>query len=124
MAEIVSEMSQLHLLSNYIRDRSKLSERTIENLDEQFPNASPKMTSSNFLWAYSKTINSAKTTERNGFLENLMKDNTFSVSKIIFLPFINAPPSHEDTIFTVLMDAVQKSNFFGKKYARVTFDLS
>lgn len=122
-AEIVSEMGDVQLLSNDNNDRSKLSEITFENLDEKFPTASPKISSENFPGSYSKVINAKKTSGRNGVLEILVRDNTFSVSKIIFLPFVNAPPSHEDTIYTVLIQAVRKSKFFGKKYAIVTFEL-
>lgn len=122
-AEIVSEMGGLELLSNEIKDYSKLSEITFENLDDKFPHASTNIAPSNFLWAYSKTINSKETSGRNGFLEKLTIDKTCDVSKIVFLPFLNAPPSHEDTIYTVLMESVRKVRSYGKKYAIVTFDL-
>lgn len=39
-----------------------------------------------------------------------------------YLPFINAPPSNYDTIFTVLTTAVEKSKSLGENRCIITFD--
>ncbi|KAJ8882136.1 hypothetical protein PR048_018624 [Dryococelus australis] len=45
----------------------------------------------------------------NGFMEKATSANAYSKSRILYLPFINAPPSSCDTIHTALLTANEES---------------
>lgn len=49
-------------------------------------------------------------------------DKPFQRSKIMYLPFINFPPSQFDTIHTALLFAVEKCKMSNYKTCFVTFD--
>lgn len=80
------------------------------------------MTSIDLLWFYGKSTNPHNTVGWNGFMEMYYKSDEFSKSRVIPLPFVNAPPSDYDTIFTVLIEAAEKCKFYKQKTCFVTFD--
>lgn len=60
----------------------------------------------------------------HGFMNKLHASKSdFSMSKIIPLQFVTAPPSDYNTIVTVLIEARQKADAVGQKHSVVTFDL-
>ena len=55
-------------------------------------------------------------------MEEFFKNHEFSQSKIIPLPFVNDLPRKNDTIYTVLLQAVEKCKSSNQKHTFVTFD--
>ena len=55
-------------------------------------------------------------------MEKVTKNEEFSRSKILPLPFIDAPASDYNTIYTALMYAIEKCSETRQKFAIVTFD--
>ena len=60
------------------------------------------------LWLYAKKENSFDYKGWNSFMEELLCDEPYVTSRIICLPFVNAPASSYSTIYTVLLDALKK----------------
>lgn len=55
-------------------------------------------------------------------MEQATNDLAFNCSKIIFLPFIHAPPTNYDTVLTCLLDATKQTADHFQKTCFVTFD--
>lgn len=55
-------------------------------------------------------------------MEQATVDKTYERSKILCLPFINAPPSDYDTVYTSLICAVRKCEAVNQNTCFVTFD--
>lgn len=55
-------------------------------------------------------------------MSSYYKTDSFNLSRIIPLPFVNALPSNYDTIFTVLIEAASKAKSNNQKTCFVTFD--
>lgn len=89
----------------------------LENLEEnvQLPSLS------DVLWMCGKFGEVANIPGWRGFMETLNIEQKFERSKVIYLPFLNSPPSSYD-IYTVLYAAVEKSRKLGIKTTFVTFD--
>lgn len=71
------------------------------------------------LWMYGKTKDIPRICGWNGFMEKLMCKRDYVTSEISVLPFINAPPSDWNTVYTTLISAAKKS---GQTSCLVTFD--
>lgn len=56
------------------------------------------------------------------FFEMATRNFEFQQSRILFLPFINHPPSNYDTVYTALTTAVREMKKFNQKICFVTFD--
>ena len=74
------------------------------------------------IWFYGKLKNSLKSSAWNGLMKTYYESEEYSTSKIIPLPFVNAPPNNYDTILTVLIEAATKCQVMGQKHCFVTFD--
>lgn len=76
-----------------------------------------------YLWMYGKCKNVPGVPGWNGFLEYLTKkNNTFSTSRILFLPFIHYPASNLNTICTTLNCVLNNMKSYGHETCVVTFD--
>ncbi|GBN04668.1 hypothetical protein AVEN_31092-1 [Araneus ventricosus] len=59
----------------------------------------------------------------NGYIERLSCNNMdFSISRILFLPFIPQPASVYNTIYTTLLCALENAKCYGHDICIVTFD--
>lgn len=76
----------------------------------------------NLVWLHEKMTKPTDTVGWSGFHEKIHVRDVFSTSKIIPLPFVNNPPSDLNTIFTVLVDAAEKSIALSQERCIVTFD--
>ncbi|KYN23238.1 hypothetical protein ALC57_04348 [Trachymyrmex cornetzi] len=56
-------------------------------------------------------------------MEQLTIEQHYQKSRVICLPFICAPPSNKDTVYTSLLLAYRKAQISNLKYIYVTFDL-
>ncbi|KAK2578572.1 hypothetical protein KPH14_012006, partial [Odynerus spinipes] len=74
------------------------------------------------MWLYGKWACITRIPGWNGFMEEATANKTFYKSKVMFLPFINAPPSDYDTIYTTLNSALTRSKATKCKSCIVTFD--
>jgi len=59
----------------------------------------------------------------NGYIERITKNNmNFSLSKILFLPFVHQPASNYNTTYTTLLCALEKVKRYGYDVCVITFD--
>lgn len=77
---------------------------------------------SDILWLYSKFKGFPAVPGWNLFMEQVTSDLVFEKTFAAYLPFINAPPTDYDTIFTALLEAADKCKANGQKICMVTFD--
>lgn len=76
------------------------------------------------LYFYGKHAAPEKTPNWHGFMNKFHSTNIhFTTSRVIALPFINAPPSDHTTILTALIDARHRANKNNQQHCFVTFDL-
>ena len=76
-----------------------------------------------FAWLMSKFLNVDGISSWNGFMERSMRHVKCEQSKVVFLPFIRAPPSNYNTIYSALSFALQDADSIGREIIIVTFDL-
>lgn len=95
----------------------------IENINEVF-NSSEKalLSDGDFLWVYGKWQNKPHIPGWNGYMERRTAKRPYLSSRIIYLPFINAPPSDYDTIYTALLSAIEKCKSLKQESCVITFD--
>lgn len=74
------------------------------------------------IWLYGKWSCSVGIPGWNGFMESVTANMPYERSKVLCLPFINAPPSDYDTILTSLLEAVKNSKRCSQKTTFITFD--
>ena len=55
-------------------------------------------------------------------MEKLTAKTSYKTSKLVCLPFINAPASNYSTIYTTLLEAVKRSKLCGQNHTIITFD--
>lgn len=82
-----------------------------------------EITLTDFLWFYGKSKNPDKTAGWNGFMELTTEVKDYTLTKIVPLPFVNAPPSNYDTILTVLLEADARCKSNNQTHTFVSFDL-
>lgn len=75
-----------------------------------------------FLWICGRKVHPNYFIGWHGFMEEITKDLDYSRSKITFLPFVNAPASNYDTIYTVAIYSSKKAQARGQKHVPVSFD--
>lgn len=102
------------------RGLSLISIKDLEDINPILHNAN--ILPSEFLWLYVKSNNISNIPGWNGFMEQVTSDLSFAKSRVLYLPFINAPPSNYDTIFTTLVIAAKKCKALGQSSCFVTFD--
>lgn len=77
----------------------------------------------NNLWMFCKYVNNNNFLGWNGFMSMICScRNNYQISKINFLPFINASPSDYNTLYTALVTASQIVLKEGMKTCIITFD--
>lgn len=99
-----------------------LSRIQVQNLNDDEVLTEQKLNAVDFLWLYGKWKNISSLPGWNGFLEQLTKNKNSSISRIIFLPFIDHPAGNMDTIYTTLQCAINSAKTDGQKTCVVTFD--
>ncbi|GBM07129.1 hypothetical protein AVEN_177090-1 [Araneus ventricosus] len=74
------------------------------------------------LWLYGKW-NNLSLSGWNGYIERLSSNSMdYSISRILFLPFIPQPASVYNTIYTTLLCALENAKRYGHDVRIVTFD--
>lgn len=73
-------------------------------------------------WLYGKNSNSLTVPGWNGFMEQRTHGETYECSKIVCLPFINAPPSEYSTVYTSILTAIDECKILNQKTCIITFD--
>lgn len=82
-----------------------------------------ELCNADFLWLCGKHINFINTPGWNAFKESFTKTCTgYKLSRVICLPFVRAPPSNLNTIYTCLITAVELASAMNQKHVFVTFD--
>lgn len=74
-------------------------------------------------WLYGKnSAYSPSVPGWNGFMELGTSGEKYKCSKIVCLPFINAPPSEYNTVYTSILTALEQGKLVKQKTCIVTFD--
>lgn len=68
----------------------------------------------NILWMYLKFKSNNNFPGWNGFMNLLTNAWDFDLSSIIFTPFINAPPSDYNTLYTAILNSVENARSLGE----------
>lgn len=116
-------------VKNFKKDKTKnLGDLKMEEFNESLTigNYYAKIinvSKSDFLWLYSKFVNILQSTGWNHFMEILLSKNNAEKCRILYLPFILAPPSDHNTINTSLFMASTRAAELNITYAYVSFDL-
>lgn len=101
------------------KKKNGLHNLTVENISTE-QKIIPSI--SDIMWLYGKHYDIPNIPGWSGFMQNLTKRESFEVTHVKALPFVNAPPSNLDTINTVLIMAAQKTIQNGQTTTLVTFD--
>ena len=80
------------------------------------------ITTTELLWLLGKWQRNAECPGWNGYMEKRTAHLPCDVSQISYLPFTNAPPTNYDTIYTVLIQVVEKCKELKQQSSFVTFD--
>lgn len=94
----------------------KIIDIDINHQDGNVPSAS------DIAWLYGKNTHSSTVPGWNGFMEFRTQGEEYKCSKIVCLPFINAPPSDYSTVYTSILTALDKCKLINQKTCVVTFD--
>uniref|UniRef100_A0A6P7H5E5 Uncharacterized protein LOC114347235 n=1 Tax=Diabrotica virgifera virgifera TaxID=50390 RepID=A0A6P7H5E5_DIAVI len=95
----------------------------IENLSDVYPiEMNVTLSHEDFLWICGRKNHPDYFIGWHGFMEQITEHLNYSRSKINFLPFVNAPPSNYDIIYTVLLDAQLRCKAQDQLHTFVTFD--
>ena len=110
-------------LQNFQRGvHAGLKNIVIEDVTINNPLTQNHVEPTDLLWFYGNYIRRENLSGWNSFMEQCTQVKPFNISKIIPVPFVNAPPSSYDTIFTVLIEANEKCITQNQKHVFVTFD--
>lgn len=94
----------------------------LKKLDCDEMKTTSMLRNSDVLWMYAKWKNLSDIPGWSGFMENLTKEEAYTKSRILFLPFINQPASSYSTIYTTLDYILHDGNKHGHTTCVVTFD--
>lgn len=78
----------------------------------------------NYFWLFLRyAYESSKVNGWNGYMDKITGSKIdYEVSKVVFAPFINAPPSDYDTLFTAAIEAIKTTQSYNMKTCILTFD--
>lgn len=120
MAQVVGDVGTVPLVFFNKNQNTGLKTIQITDVEGNHPLSKDIVPSSHdFLWLYGKW-SKLNLPGWNGFMEDATANESFMRSKIIFLPFINFPPSQYDTIYTSLLFAMEKCKASNQKTCFVT----
>ena len=78
---------------------------------------------SDFVWMVGKFLDKHKVPGWQGYMEKIFNHEDFDVTKILATPFIMAPPSDIETIYTCLKMATEEADKINVHTVLATFDL-
>ncbi|XP_046409257.1 uncharacterized protein LOC124174204 [Ischnura elegans] len=117
------EKNKIDLLLYTEKPGKGLSLIKIESIEKVLSFRTTIIVKLNNLWMFCKYINDNNFMGWNGFMSKICCcRNNYEVSKINFLPFINAPPSDYNTLYTALETASRLILKEGMKTCFITFD--
>lgn len=109
-------------LQHYEKKKDGLKGIEIEPIFDQNEEKTVTTSMIDLSWQYSK-YNDETSFGWNGFMESAHVSNQYQTSKVLFLPFVNNPPSDYDTIFTVMAESARDNNQHYKlKFVFITLD--
>lgn len=73
-------------------------------------------------WLYGKNAHSSTVPGWNGFMESRTQGQEYECSKVVCLPFINAPPTAYSTVYTSILTALERCALINQNTCVVTFD--
>lgn len=90
-------------------------------IDVRNPIEAIKQSASDFMWKYGKWRGRLDVPGWNGFMEKMTYNQPFQKTRNLCAPFLNAPPGNPVTIYSVLIDSVQRRGH-KQRCSFVTFD--
>ncbi|CAH1155651.1 unnamed protein product [Phaedon cochleariae] len=122
-AHTIGQFGNVPLRTFHKTGNNGLTRINIKDLNEINPISSRvSLLSSDFFWLYGKTNGMPTIPGWNGYMEQITSHMIYSKSRLLYLPFVKAPPSNHDTIYTVLLNAAEKCKSLGQSSCFVTFD--
>lgn len=119
----LAELAKIELVPYDSPRLAGLNTVHIMNLDQIYPvPAAIVPTSVDLLWLYAKWTCNDTVPGWNGFMEQVTEELPYDDSKILYLPFMNAPPTDNTTVHTTLLHACKTGNACGQQTKFVTFD--
>lgn len=121
-AEVIADAGIVEVISYHRPPNAGL--KTIKIADIDISNSQRVVPSpEDIAWLYGKnSADSSSVPGWNGFMELGTTGEKYECSKIVFLPFINAPPSDYNTVYTSIASAVEQCKLVKQKTCIVTFD--
>lgn len=120
--DLVQQAGAIKLQTFQKNEDNTLTSVDIRDLETLCPIGNDiKPSTADIIWLYGKSIGMSLP-GWNGFMEQATSKRDSERSKIVYLPFINAPPSRHDTVYTSLLEASQRCKTLGQKTCFVTFD--
>ncbi|CAG9833247.1 unnamed protein product [Diabrotica balteata] len=123
----ISKVSTLDFKDNVLKKAeervvSGFSNIQVQYLHDELVQTQQQLNTIDFLWLYEKRNNVSPIPGWNGYLELTKNNKNFSTSRILFLPFIDHPPSKLTTLFTTLQSALNIAKTDKQKTCVITFD--
>nr|CAH7764460.1 unnamed protein product [Callosobruchus chinensis] len=123
-AEEISSKEAIPIIPFTSSNTRKLDNITFLDTDSLDIERSTKLLSPSYVaYLLAKTNEITNIPSWKAFMEVLSRDQTYSMSHIECLPFVNGQPSDQTTLHSALLYAVQKSNECNQETIFVTFDL-
>lgn len=122
--QLVSSADSTELQTFVKNPGTGLKTVAIKDLDSLSPVATDVILplATDILWLLNVHSSEVPMVGWNGFMEKATSEEHYQRSKVFYLPFINAPPSNLDTVYTALLIARQKCDSINQKTCFVTFD--
>lgn len=121
-AKVIADAGTVDLMSYHRPPNAGLKTIKIADIDIRYSQGvvpSPD----DIVWLYGKNSASSPSVPGwNGFMELGTSGEKYECSKVVCLPFINAPPSEYNTVYTSIVSALKQCTLIKQNTCIVTFD--
>ena len=102
---------------------SEIMSANFNDIMNHFNREGERFQTSDVIWFCSKVCLDDKSIKGwSGFMSAITRHLDFEPSRVIYLPFINSPPSNLNTIYTALSNAVRQTSEINQSSVFMTFD--
>lgn len=108
-------------LTTFQKTSDGLESIALIDINEKSPVRAVRISPTDFLWIFGKWKEHLNILGWNGFMETVTSHRSYQRSRTLILPFLNAPPANMDTLYSVLLNAVERLGN-NQKGCFVTFD--
>lgn len=117
------ELGNIELIPYDYPPSAGLDHIKVEKLDMDISTPIPILpTGIDLMWVYGKWMCNNSVPGWNGFMEQVTEGLPFETSRILYFPFINAPPTDNTTVHTTLLQICKVGELSSQATKFVTFD--